>query len=76
MSYYDRIRLLCKHCNVSLEELAEGVGTTVNRFQHWGRKHFTPDWDLLIKIAEYLQISLRYLAIDADDELFLPENLP
>lgn len=66
-TYYERICHLCELKGMTLEELSEKTGITVNHFKHWNRKYFTPKWDLLIKIAEQMNISLEYLAIEESE---------
>ncbi|MBQ8079516.1 MAG: hypothetical protein IJ236_06160 [Oscillospiraceae bacterium] len=44
------------------------TGISVHRFRCWNRSKFTPDWDALILIAEKTNVSLRYFAIEPENE--------
>lgn len=68
MTYYQRICNLCEQSGTTLEELSEKTGITIHRFKSWNRKHFTPDWELLIKIAEYLNVPLEVLAVENPED--------
>lgn len=68
MTYYERICALCKEQGMTLEELSERTGISVHRFRCWNRPKFTPDWDALILLAEKMNLSLEYFAIEPQEE--------
>ena len=56
------LRELRKEKNISQKALSEFVGCTERSIRYYESKQRRPDLDVLIKIAQFFEVSLDYLA--------------
>lgn len=64
MTYYQRIVQQCKRKDLPEEELCEKLGITKRKLQLLNRYHTFPDYELLDKVAEVLDIDRGILDVD------------
>ena len=62
MDFYDRYENLCKERNLSPQSkiLLDAVGVSSGTVTGW-KKGSTPNFDAVVKIADYFQVDIRYL---------------
>ncbi len=73
MTISQRIFALLKEKNLTQKELAEYTGISEAAISGWKTKHTTPSSDKLIKISEFLSVSVYYLLTGTDTVI---GNLP
>lgn len=61
------LRLLRKEKGQTQKSLAEALGMTERSIRHYEAKTHRPDVDILIRIAQYFEVSLDYLAGLSDE---------
>ena len=61
----ERIKLLCERDGISLGRLSAQLGFSKNTLYTWEKS--APSVDKLIKVADYFDVSLDYLAGRTDD---------
>ena len=59
--FWERVKKLCKFMSVSQKDFALGMGLKSHTIQNQINHNIHPRLDQLIKMAEYLNISLDYL---------------
>lgn len=69
-SFASRVKELRTSKGLTMEQLAKEIGSTratISNFENGQRK---PSLDMVIKLAEYFQVSLDYLVGRTDDPTF------
>ncbi len=59
--FNDRLRTLRKHKNLTLESLANELGTTKTTLSRYENNKRIPDADFIIKAAQFFNVSTDYL---------------
>ncbi len=59
--FYDKYVSLCNARRISLSKAAEDIGFDRSSITKWKNKGFTPRQELLLKIADYFDVSVDYL---------------
>lgn len=59
MTFFDRIKELCKKRGITLQNLAENTNMSINALYKW--KTSTPSAEKLKIIADYFDVSIDYL---------------
>ncbi len=60
--YSEILRELRKEKNISQKTLSEAIGCTERTIRYYEARERRPDLDVLIRIAQYFDVSLDYLA--------------
>ncbi len=63
MYIHERISSILKKKNLTQKNLADGTGIKQSTISDWKSKNTNPSADALIKISEFLNVSLDYLMI-------------
>jgi len=65
--FADRLSLLIETHNISKKELAETLGVTYRQLRRYETGERRPDFDGLLKLADFFNVSLDYLVGRTDD---------
>jgi len=68
MSLSERLLQLKSERNLLQKDIAKDVGLALRTYQYYERGERKPDSDVLIKLADYFQVSLDYLVGRSDDK--------
>ncbi|MGO5384145.1 helix-turn-helix domain-containing protein [Ligilactobacillus salivarius] len=66
MDIYERVQYLAKNQGLSVRELGNKLNIGPTTLYKWKKQ--TPKSDILIKVADYFQVSLDYLVGRSDDK--------
>ncbi len=66
--FNERLRSTRKHRHIKLQEMADLLDIALRTYQHYEGGTRFPSYDLLIKIADILQVPIDYL-LERDDYL-------
>lgn len=69
-SFSSRIKELRNSKGLTMEQLAKDLGTTRATISNFENEQRKPSLDMVIKIADYFQISIDYLVGRTDDPTF------
>ncbi len=65
--FAEKLKALRKSRKISQKQLAENVGISSRAIQHFELDERKPSYDVLIAIADYLDVSLDYLVGRTDN---------
>lgn len=71
MNFFDRAKLHVKNKNTTIESMIAEISNneyTVDSYQGWHRREKIPKADICLKMADYLNISVRYLITGEENE--------
>ena len=68
-----RLKKLRKATNISQQKLAFVLGASQNTISQYERKIREADYEMLIKIADYFEVSIDYLLERTDNPTFLKD---
>lgn len=71
MNFFDRIKLYVRKKNTTLESMIIKVSNkkyTIDSYQGWHRRNRIPKADICLKMADYLNVSVRYLITGEENE--------
>ena len=57
----ERLRLTRKHRNIKLQQMADMLGVALRTYQHYEGGTRYPSYEMLVDIADILDVSLDYL---------------
>lgn len=69
-SFAKRLKELRKAKGLTLEQLGNDIGTTRATLSNFENEKKKPSLDMVIKIADYFQVSIDYLVGRTDDPTF------
>lgn len=69
-SFSLRLKELRKTNNLTLEQLGKNIGSTKATMSNYETGQKKPSLDMVIKIADYFQVSIDYLVGRTDDPTF------
>lgn len=75
MDFVNRIDLLLKEKLLKRTSFCELMGLTKTALTDWERRNTIPAADVALKIADYLNVSVRYLVTGEDEKAVVKENL-
>lgn len=68
--FSNRLNKLRTEHNITMEQLAKEIGTTKATISNFENEQRKPSLDMVIKIADYFQVSIDYLVGRSDDSTF------
>lgn len=74
ITFADRLKELRLSNKLTLENLGKEIGSTKSTIANFENGNKKPSLDLLIKIADYFEVSLDYLVGRSDEPDFTPRN--
>lgn len=66
--FYDRFVEICKHHNVSPSQVAIRCGFNKSSITSWKKNGYTPRQEILIKIADYFNVTVDFLLGNQQNE--------
>ena len=69
VKFVDRINLSLKSRHISKGKFYEDLGLANNSSTNWNKRGTIPSADVVLKIADYLGVSVRYLVTGEDNEI-------
>lgn len=69
-SFASRVKELRISKGLTMEQLAKDIGSTRATISNFENEQKKPSLDMVIKLAEYFQVSLDYLVGSTDDHTF------
>lgn len=79
MSFYERVDSLLKQKNISQRKMIIDFGLGKNTMFNWKHRNNIPNGEVLLKLSEYLDVSVDYLlcndkyCVDKEEMLLLNE---
>lgn len=79
MSFYERLDSLLKLKNISHAQMISDLKLGKNTMFHWRHRNNIPNGDILLKLSEYLNVSIDYLLcndkyyVNTEENIFLKE---
>ena len=79
MSFYERLSHLLKLKGISHTKMITDLSLGKNTMYHWKHRNNIPNGEILLKLSEYLSVSIDYLLcndkyyISTDENIFLKE---
>jgi transcriptional regulator with XRE-family HTH domain len=67
MTFPERIVLLKNERNLLQKDIAESIGITVRNYQRYEKGEQQPTLPILVRLADYFDVSLDYLVGRSDD---------
>lgn len=67
--FYERLKQICLNRNITLKALCEQLGINYRTYQNKKFRGLIPTVDELVKMSEYLDVSLDYLLTGSAVEL-------
>ena len=61
LSFVDSIERLCNEKNISISKMLSDLGLAKGLVSNWKKRGTIPNGDILLKIAEYFDVSVDYL---------------
>ena len=61
-SFATRLKELRQEKDISQRKLAEEVGIESTLISAWERKKYTPNLECVVKLAEYFEVTVGYMA--------------
>ena len=61
MSFVDSIERLCNEKNISISKMLSDLGLAKGLVSNWKKRGTVPSGDILLKIADYFDVSTDYL---------------
>lgn len=74
VKFVDRINLSLKSRHISKGKFYEDLGLANNSSTNWNKRGTIPSADVVLKIADYLGVSVRYLVTGEDEEGISPRE--
>ena len=74
VKFVDRINLSLKSRHISKGRFYEDLGLANNSSTNWNKRGTIPSADVVLKIADYLGVSVRYLVTGEDEEGLSPRE--
>lgn len=74
IKFVDRINLSLKSRHISKGKFYEDLGLANNSSTNWNKRGTIPSADVVLKIADYLGVSVRYLVTGEDEEGLSPRE--
>lgn len=74
VKFVDRINLSLKSRHISKGKFYEDLGLANNSSTNWNKRGTIPSADVVLKIADYLGVSVRYLVTGEDEEGLSPRE--
>ncbi|MBO5481315.1 MAG: helix-turn-helix transcriptional regulator [Clostridia bacterium] len=72
--FQKRIREFAAESNLNYSDLVKAIGINEHPFSHAIQYGIIPSTRILIRIADYFQVSISYLLGKTDDETFYPSE--
>ena len=69
IKFVDRINLSLKKRNIPKWKFYEDLGLANNSSTNWNKRGTIPSGDVVLRIADYLGVSVRYLVTGDDNEI-------
>ena len=69
-----RIKKLRNNANLSMEALAEKLGTKKSTISMWENSNIVPREEMLIKISKLFKVSIYYILGNHKMEVKVPDN--
>ena len=69
IKFVDRINLSLKNRHIPKWKFYEDLGLANNSSTNWNKRGTIPSADVVLKIADYLGVSVRYLVTGDDNEI-------
>lgn len=69
-SFASRLKELRKEKGLTLEQLGKDIGTTKATISNFENEQRKPSLDMIIKLADYFQVSIDYLVGRTNDPTF------
>lgn len=67
--FYDNLVYLCNIKNTTPTTVARICGISANAVSHWKKKNAIPNGEIVIKLAEHLNVSTDYLLLGKEPSI-------
>ena len=67
-TFIDRLKKILKNKNIKQKKFCEDIGISQQSIYEWQNKHSYPNGELIIRIANYLNVSCDYLLTGQEGE--------
>lgn len=74
MSYYPNLRYLRENKDLTQEQVAKIIYTTQKQYSRWETGQYDLPFDIAIKLAQFYNISLDYIAGLTNEKIKLNER--
>lgn len=72
-TFSDRLKQLRKHRNITQKQLGELLGITERGYQNYEIGKSTPNYETIVAIADFFNISVDYLMGRENDDFLIPQ---